>query len=560
MASDRSVRPAKGRTAANSLVTAAAVIASLVGVNLIGHRVFGRVDLTEDRIYKLSQVSKDTMKNLPDRLLVKAFISDGLQPPLNTTAQYARDLLDEYASASGGKFVWEAIDPTGGKDKDEKDKHKDELTKYKVQKIALERISDTKLEIGSENYLGIGFAYGDQVESIPSLTSTEGLEFQITSIVRRMVASKKKKIGFTTSEGELTQQNGLQILNQFMQDYEVTPVTLDKPIADDIDAIVMAGPKQPVNEKSKYFLDQFLMKGKSVAIFQDGMTIEQPKGMQLPGQEQPRLGRGNDTALAEMLEKYGLKLHDDMVLDRQNVVGLVPVNGQMRPANYPAFVAVIEDGFDKASALTSKVKALVAPFPSSVELTGDLKDGKGEVKATPIARTSKASWRATGFFIYNPPAPPPPPQTDADKGPFVLGYALEGKFKSAFPGGPPGGAPGESTPESAGALLESKAPGRLVVVGSSGVLADEYLRLSQYIPAYGQNMLFAINTIDWLVRDESLVTLRAKGTTQRPFTVAPESKMMFWRYAIEFGVSLALIGVGLLLWLLRGARRARASA
>ena len=145
--------PHKTRTAANALLTAVAVVVSLIGLNIIGARLFGRADLTEDRIYKLSKVSVETVRNLPDRLNVKAFLSSDLQPPLNTTAQYVRDLLDEYAAASGGKFVWEAIDPLGGKDKEEKDRRKEELTKYKVQKIALERISDTKLEIGSENYL-----------------------------------------------------------------------------------------------------------------------------------------------------------------------------------------------------------------------------------------------------------------------------------------------------------------------------------------------------------------------------------------------------------------------
>src|SRR5437899_2400722 len=91
--------PAKGRTAANSLLMALAVIAGLVFVNIIGARYFGRVDLTEDRIYKLSKVSLDTVKNLPDRMNVKAFISGDLPPQMNTIAQYTRDLLEEYAAA-----------------------------------------------------------------------------------------------------------------------------------------------------------------------------------------------------------------------------------------------------------------------------------------------------------------------------------------------------------------------------------------------------------------------------------------------------------------------------
>lgn len=551
--------PHKARTAVNALITTVAVIATLVGINIIGTRVFARADLTEDHIYKLSQVSRDTVKNLPDRLNVKAFLSGDLQPPLNTTAQYTRDILDEYAAASNGKFVWEAIDPTSGKDKEEKDKHKEELSKYKVQKIALERISDTKLEIGSENYLGVGFAYGDQVESIPSVTNTEGLEFQITSVIRKLVATRKRKVGVAASEGELSREQGLQFISNLLQDYDLTPVQLDKPIGDDIDALIVPGPKQPFKDSAKFHIDQFLMKGKPVALFLDGMVIEAPKGMNLPGMDQPRIGRANDLGLEDLLSKYGVKVRDDLLLDRQNVIGLVPVNGQLRPANYPTFVAVNEDQLAKGD-VTNKVKALVTPFASSVELVGELKDGKGEVKATAIARTSKASWRNGGFFIFNPTQPLAPPQTDADKGPFALGYVLEGKLKSAYPNGPGGGSAAESSPDNPGGLKESPANGRLLVMGNSGLLNDEFLRLAQYIPAYGQNALFAVNVVDWLLRDDSLISLRAKGATQRPFTVSPETRIFLWRWLVELGVPVALIGLGLLLWFLRSARRAAATA
>src|SRR5206468_8672398 len=99
--------------------------------------------------------SRQSVADLPDRITVKAYISSGLQPPLNQYGRYVRDLLDEYASASKGKVQWEVIDPLDGTT-DEKAQKKEELTKYHVQKITLERISEAKLEIGSDNYLGIG--------------------------------------------------------------------------------------------------------------------------------------------------------------------------------------------------------------------------------------------------------------------------------------------------------------------------------------------------------------------------------------------------------------------
>lgn len=555
----RNTGPRKGRSALNALATTFAVIVSLLLANVVGTRLFARADLTEDHIYKLSAVSRETVQNLPDKIHVKAFISGDLQPPLNAYGRYIADLLDEYQAASNGKLEWERIDPSAvGKNADEKEASRTELDKYKIQKIALQRVSDTKMDISSDNYLGLGFSYADQVQSIPSITQTEGLEFQITGLIRRMAALKKPKMAFAASEGELNQQQGLKILSQVLQDYDVSSAKLDQPVPDDVDLLVVAGPRQPFSDKAKYHLDQFLMRGKPVALFVDGMVVEAPRGMMIPGMEQPRIGHPNSTGLDDLLGKYGIKINSDMVLDPQNAVGLVPVNGQMRPANYPTFVAVTEDGLPSDFGLTQSIKALVLPFSSSIELVGDLKDGKTGIKATAVARTSANSWRNNGFFMFNPTEPLSPPKTDADKGPFVLGYALEGTFKSAYPNGAPGGEPGTSSPEGA-ALKESKAPGRLLVMASSGVISDEHLQLAQYLPVYNQDLLFALNAIDWLSGNDALIKLRAKGMGQRPFTVNPDSNIMYWRYFIQVGVPLALIGVGLLLWVLRSARRKTAS-
>src|SRR5207247_1866547 len=74
-------------------------------------RVFGRLDLTENRMYTLSQPSKDLVKRLPDYLTVKAFISSDLPPELKMVSRYVRDQLAEYKSSGNGKLRWDAIDP-----------------------------------------------------------------------------------------------------------------------------------------------------------------------------------------------------------------------------------------------------------------------------------------------------------------------------------------------------------------------------------------------------------------------------------------------------------------
>src|SRR3954454_7476266 len=96
--------------ASNAILFAVFVAGAIVALNLLGTRAFGRIDLTENKMYTLSPSSKAMVKNLPDYMTVKAFISEGLPPELKNAEQYLRNLIDEYRTSSNGKFRWEAVD------------------------------------------------------------------------------------------------------------------------------------------------------------------------------------------------------------------------------------------------------------------------------------------------------------------------------------------------------------------------------------------------------------------------------------------------------------------
>jgi ABC-type uncharacterized transport system involved in gliding motility auxiliary subunit len=552
----------KARTGGNAIAFVVLVLGGIIALNLIASRASLRKDFTQDHIYTLSQPSKDLVAKLPDRMTVKAFISSDLQPPFSQAAQYVRDTLDEYKNSSNGKFVWEAVDP--GTDP----KLEEEATKLKVPKMRRGKISSNKVEIGA-NYLGVAFQYQGQIESIPEVNGPEGLEFEMTSIIKRLTV-KKKKIAFASSEGELQpgqggpqgQGGGLSIVGQFLKDYDVVPVTLssgDKPIPDDADALVIAGPKQAFSERAKYVIDQFLMKGKSVAFFVDGMVLETPRNMQMPGMDGgPRIGRKNDVQLDDLLEHYGFKLHDDIVMEpRLNVPGPVAVQGQMFLANYPAFIATTK--VDEASPLVEHLKGIIFPFASSVE---PVKGKQPGATYTQVAQTSPDAWRQSGFFLFDPQAQLKPSE---DHGPFTVVWTAKGKLTSFFAGKPypndkgekvnPPDANSSTAPGVERPLNESVGVPRIVVVGDSEFASDEYVRLARMIPNYNANMLFFMNIIDWLAQDETLAPIRAKGVQARPLTYASESTPTVVKYANIVGVPLAFILFGVVRWRLRTARR-----
>ena len=154
-----SISSKKKSFASNAILYAIFVGGAIILVNLLGTRLFGRVDLTEKRIYTLSKASKDLVKTLPDFLSVKAYISKDLPPEIKRLSRDLRDKLDDYKSSSNGRFRWEAVDP--GSDK----KFEEEASHCNVQKVQIQKVSNSNFELGAY-YLGLCLQYGDKTEAV----------------------------------------------------------------------------------------------------------------------------------------------------------------------------------------------------------------------------------------------------------------------------------------------------------------------------------------------------------------------------------------------------------
>jgi ABC-type uncharacterized transport system involved in gliding motility auxiliary subunit len=549
----------KAKTGANAVVFVVLVLAGLIFFNVVAARYFSRIDCTHDKVYTLSQPSKDLVAKLPDRMTVKAFISKDLQPPFSQVGQYVRDLLDEYATASQGKMVWEVIDPADDA------KQEEEATKMKVPKMRRGKISQNKVEIGA-SYLGVAFQYQGNIESLPEINSQEGLEYQMSSIIK-MMTQHKKKIAMAIGEGELSTvadqhgNGGLQSVAQFLKDYDVVTVKLTdpKPLADDVDALVIAGPKTPVSERAKFVIDQFLMKGKSVGFFVDGMVVEAPRGMQMPGQGQPQIGRKNEHGLDDLLEHYGFKVKDDLILEpRQNAPGPVPVQGQLIPANYPTFVVATD--IAKDSVVTEGLQGVILPFASSIELVANKQPG---LTFSALLKSTKDAWRQSGFFLFDPENNKL--KVGEERGPFTFAYAAKGKLTSFFAGKPYPNekgekvtppppnttlAPGEERP-----LDESTGTPHIVIVADSLFASDDYMRMARFVPAYQANILLFLNTLDELAQDSALAPVRAKGVAARPLTMSSDATPTVVTWANVLGVPILFILFGVVRWRVRNARR-----
>ncbi len=538
MLTDYSIKNQRFKHKSHSFIVLACVTGIIALLNMVSLKVFFRVDLTEDKIYTLSKASRDLMKGLDDTLLIKAYFSKNLPHPHNNNVRFLKDKLDEFKIYSNGNLKYEFVDPAGNKELER------ELFMMGIPAVKLTNIKSDKYEI-KKGYMGLAMFFEDRKEAIPIISGTTGLEYDIVSALKKVTRKNSKTIGFLIGHGEPEIREGLQgIAGHLRQQYDIREVNMKdgKPVSDDIDFLVIAGTQKMVSEREKYQIDQFLMSGRPIAFFIDKIKTDFNKF------QTSSIANNLD----DLLEHYGVKINHDLILDIYNRRIKVRQRSGYRlinnSVNYPLF-PLFKD-FNSENPIVNKLETVFLPFASSLELRNQ---SQGEdVTLTSLIKSSQKSWRQTGNFKTNP--------LDrfsldtSQKGPFIVAAAATGEFKSFYAGKEIPGIDKES-PEDAKITridedddtkitIEKSPPTRIIVVGDSDFIKNE-------IPIDKRNLPFIMNMMDWLVQDEGLISMRSRGVTDRPLEEITDFKKSLVKYVNIFGVSLVLIGFGLIRWKIR---------
>ncbi len=162
-------------------------IVLIVLVNLVGSTLFFRVDLTRDGIYSLSPESKKVVSTLTEPLTIKAFFTKNLPAPHNATEQYLRDLLEEYA-VQGNKYFNYTIYDLSADDmgpEGKADKYREMAKSYGITPVQIQDIEKDEVKF-KQAYMGLVILHGDMMEKIPTITSTDHLEYDLTTAILRL--------------------------------------------------------------------------------------------------------------------------------------------------------------------------------------------------------------------------------------------------------------------------------------------------------------------------------------------------------------------------------------
>jgi ABC-type uncharacterized transport system involved in gliding motility auxiliary subunit len=479
--------------------------ASLVVVNLLGSYIGGRLDLSPGHAYTLSPVTKRTVGQIDDLITIKVFASKELPTEVALMKRDLDDILRDLRSAGHGKVRIVERDPA------DNDAAKRDAQALGIQPVQFNVIGESELQV-KQGYLGLAIQHGPETETIPFVQHTDDLEYRLVSSIRNITRQKKPAIGLVTQRG----QSGVtfqEMQDELNKSYEVRQVSFadSAPLAPEITALVLAGsPDSALRPAELARLQGFVDRGGSLLVLAGGMEVSQ----QAPT-AQPR-----PVAWNALLKPYGVSIRSDMAYDllANEVIPLPTDFGRVLQV-YPFFIRAQSS---RLSPINQDLGAVVLTWASTIDTSGA---AKGTV--TPLLSSSPA----TGTFTATTTIEPSQdfPQTG-------LGRRLLAAVVAPAAKGTPTG----------------KARGRVVVVGSLEFATDRFVRTAP------ENLAFALNAVDWLAQDESLIAIRSKDRRPPALVFSSATRREGAKYANFIGVPLIVAAAGLIR-LARRRRRTRES-
>ncbi|KAA0207715.1 MAG: Gldg family protein [Ignavibacteriaceae bacterium] len=522
-----------------TIIKTALIIGIIVLLNVLGMRFFTRVDLTKNQTYTLSQVSKDLVGNLQDNLVIKAYFSDNLPAPYNNLRRQVRDILDDYRTYSNGYLNYEFYNPIG--ESGEADLQK-EAQKYGINPVQVQVVDKDKLEVKNA-FLGLVLLYGGKQEALPLIQSIDNFEFELTTAILRITNEKQKKIGYLQGQEEYA-INSFETLNSILtKQYELVPVnvSLNNPVPEDIELLVVAGPKKDFELDRMYLIDQYIMRGGKVIWLLNKV---------IPNfQQQVIIGDQVNLNIEQMMQHYGLKVNMNLVRDLQcaQVTVQSPI-GIPISVNYPYFPLVTNINRDITA--FNNIKSVTLSFASSVDIPYG--ESKG-LKVTKLLSSSDRSGIAEGFFVLNLEQFQNLNQnaidTLFDKADIPVGAIYEGNFTSYFEGKP---IPHDTVPGSRQDTLEfmprTSAETKMIAIGDA-----EFINEQNRPPT--ENFIFFANMVDYLMDDVGMSDIRNKISSEAPIEeVTDETKNFIKYFSLIFPPAVVML-IGLYIWNKRSTRR-----
>ena len=523
----------------NQIVSFLITMVIVLVLNVIGSFVFTRFDLTSEKRYTLSPTTKEILGDLDDYVYFKVYLEGDFPAGFKKLRRETKEMLDEFRAYT--KYIdYEFINPSESTDAAERNdtykqlyqaglnptdvvvKNSDGSSKQMViwPGALVSYHNDTEIAIDLlENQLG-------QSSEEALNASMQNLEFRLIDAVKKVTRRTRPNIAFIEGHGELGEQEVYDIAQTLAQNYNVGRVEIDGKIDALIhrtqneetevkafpsyDAIIIAKPTQPFDERDKFLIDQYIMHGGKVLWLVEPVLATMDS---LQSQEST-IGLEQDLNLDDMLFKYGVRLNRDLLLDltcaslpiRTGQVAGQPQLEFFRWFYFPLLQAASNHP------MVRNMNAIKADFVSSMDAT----TSANGIDQIPLLKTSDYT-KVSGAPVFITLAmlrQTPDKRMFSSKGKNVA-YLLKGSFPSLYANR----IPQEIVDDPATDFMEESKLTAMIVVADGDIIRNQIdirtrkplpLGFDQYTQNTYANKEFIENAISYLVDGEGLIDIRSR--------------------------------------------------
>ena len=466
-----------------------------------------RLDLTEQKLYTLTDGSRQILRELDQPLELNFFYSDAATkelPVLRTYAKRVEEMLKAYQREAGDKLKLNIIDPAPFSEDEDK------AAELGLQGVTLQQGGDSiYFGLAGKNAEGL-----TQVIPFFALDQEEFLEYELSRLVQSLAKPERPVVGVLSG---LPVNGGFDmaarqptpawmLIEEVRQLFQIESLKADVDlIPEQVSVLLLIHPKQ-LPEQTLYAIDQFVLRGGKLLTFVDPFS-EADTQAEMPGEMV--IDKASD--LPGLFKAWGLRMQPDQVLGDGSYAMSVSMGQGQRPVRHAAWLSLPKKALDQDDISTASLETI------TVATAGILEPLEGaKTKFTPLISSSQYAmpFDAKRFgMLANPEELIRELEPTGER--YTLAARISGPAQSAYPDGIEGQKDG----------LKQADNINVIVVADTDMLTDRmWVQVQDFfgqrIPQpWADNAAFAINTLDNLAGSDALISVRSRGRFSRPFEV-----------------------------------------
>lgn len=490
------------------------VLAALVflSVTVIADRYFRgvRLDLTSEKLYTLSDGTKELLQNLDEPITLDFYFSKTQATPFPQLLNYGKrieDLLRAFAAENPENIQLSIIDPEAFSEEE------DEAVGLGLRGVPLND--------GSTLYVGLVVADAVDGEAVIPFFSEERekfLEYDLVKLLATLDAEDKRKLALLTTlpmqfgpggpQAMLAGQSEPYVLYEQLFDFfDVEDLAEGfTEIPDDTDILMLVHPPA-LSEDQLFAIDQYVLKGGKALVFLD------------PHAEavDPRATIPSSSSLGPLLAAWGVEMPAGQVVGDASLAQRVQMGGFGPDSvkDYVFWLAITDNFLSETDVVTGAISSM------NLASAGVLKPLEGATTSiTPLITTSTVS----SLFPAERAVGVPDPDAvlrdmEPDEESYILSARIEGAASSAFPERVASAVVANDTedgPVARGNITVAVTADADLFDDRFWVQLQDMLGQRVAVPLAG-NGSFVLNLADHISGSEALLGLRGRGISKRPF-------------------------------------------